>query len=620
MRSLLLALLLSLPAFAQRPIQLSVDATDAPRNLLHARLRVPVQPGPLTLAYPKWLPGNHRPSGPIANLTGVVMTANGQRLEWQRDPVEMYSLHVNVPPGVSELDVALDAITDDGVAGSSGPAASTQVLDVNWNMVVLYPASAASDDVQVAATLRLPAGWNFGSALEVASRSGDEIAFQPVNLTTLVDSPLIAARHFRRIVLDRDHDPIPHAIDIAAESEADIAPSPHDIATLNNLVAETGALFGARHYRHYDLLLTLSDQVGGRGLEHHQSSDNAPGAKYFTSPQHHLLSASLLSHEFTHSWNGKYRRPIGLATKNYQEPMVGDLLWVYEGLTDYLGNVLAARSGFVTPEQYREELANTAANLDFTTGRAWRPLEDTAVSVQSLRLQGRAWSNWRRGLDYYPEGDLIWLEVDTKIRQLTNNARSLDDFCRAFYGGQSGPPQVLPYNFNDLVKALNGVAPFDWGTLLRERVNAYTTAAPKGGIEMAGWRLIYTDKPNEIGNAIAQLSGGLDLAFSLGLRLSRDGSVGDVIMNSPAFKAGFAPRMRIFAVNGRKYSSDVMTQAVRDAQLSKKPIALIVEYADTVETLEVPYFDGLKFPHLERVSSQPDRLSDITKPRVSPAP
>lgn len=607
-------LLLASSVFAAQPIGLVVDATDAPRNILHAALRIPVSPGPLTLAYPKWLPGNHRPSGPIENLTGLIITANGRRLAWQRDPVDMYAIHLQVPPGSTELVVLLDAITDNGVAGSTGPAASSQVLDINWNMVLLYPADVSTDAIEVDPSLRLPAGWKFASALDVASQSGDEITFRPVSLTMLVDSPLIAARHFRRVALDRPGDTIPHFLDIAAESDSAMAFTPQQLEDVKNLVTQTGRVFRARHYLHYDLLLTLSDEVGGRGLEHHQSSDNAPGEEFFTDSDHFLLEGSLLPHEFTHSWNGKYRRPAGLATRNYQQPMIGDLLWVYEGLTDYLGGVLAARSGFWTPEQYRDDLAVTAAQLDFTPGRTWRPLEDTAVSVQSLRLGGRQWSNWRRGLDYYPEGDLIWLEVDARIRQLTNSRRSLDDFLRLFHGGQSGPPNVVPYRFDDIVAALNQVAPYQWATLLRERVNAFTQSAPKQGIELSGWKLVYTAQPNLVLKAAQNIGAGLDLAFSLGVRFDKKGNFVDVIVGSPAYRAGLAPHMKLVAVNSHEWSPEVLEAAIVTAQKDQRPIVLLVENAGYIQPYSVDYFDGPKYPHLERVSGQPDRLAEILKP------
>jgi predicted metalloprotease with PDZ domain len=602
-------------AAAAVTIQLEVDGTEAPRNILHGALRIPVTPGDITLVYPKWLPGNHRPSGPIQNLTGLRMEAGGRRIDWHRDLVDVYAFHVRVPPGVTELSVALDAITDEGVAGSSGAAASNNVMDVNWNWLILYPAQMDADAVQVAARLRLPNGWKFGTALEPAHQTANEIAFNTVSLTTLIDSPVIAGAHFSRVALDRDHDAVPHAIDIAGESDEVIALTPKQKDHLDNLVAETGVLFGARHYRHYDLLLTLSSQVGGRGLEHHESSDNAPGERFLVDENAYFLNGSLLSHEFTHSWNGKYRRPSGLATKNYQQPMTGELLWVYEGLTEYLGDVLAARSGFWSAEQYREVLADTAARMETRRGRSWRPLEDTGISVQSLRLQGAAWSNWRRGLDYYPEGELLWLEVDGKIRQLTSGRVSIDDFCRLFFGGSSGPPAVLPYTFDDLVSALNKVAAFEWATFLRERVAKISEHAPLAGIEGHGWKLVYTDRPNAYGAAGDTETRIQDYNLSLGLRLDRNNRIVDVVLDSPASRAGLAPHMTLAAVNGRKLSGDVLKAAMADAARTRRPMSLLIESADFYRTYEVEYFDGLRYPHLERVQGTPDRLGQMIEPR-----
>jgi predicted metalloprotease with PDZ domain len=453
-------------------IQLSVDLSDAPRNIYHSQLTIPVKPGPLTLVYPEWIPGNHRPAGPIANVTGIKMEANGQTLAWQRDPIDMYAFHVDVPSGASELKVSLDTITNDGSAGASGPAATTNVLDLNWNQVVLYPQGTSSDAVQVAPSIQLPAGWKFGSALILSNgidghdlKNPDMRRFKPVSLTTLVDSPLIAGDHYSRIELTKPGETPMHVIDMVSESDSSLAMTAADEAAYRKLVAETGALFGARHYLEYHFLLTLSDEAGHHGVEHHQSSDNSVRERTLLEPDLRLTEAGLLPHEFAHSWNGKYRRPAGLATRNYQDPMVGDLLWVYEGLTEYLGEVLTARSGLWTPEQYREAVAETAAMLDHRTGRTWRPLEDTARSVQILRLQGPEWQSWRRGLDYYPEGELIWLEVDTTIRQQSHGEKSLNDFCRLFYGGESGPPKVVPYTFDDVVRTLNQVTPYDWAGL-----------------------------------------------------------------------------------------------------------------------------------------------------------
>jgi predicted metalloprotease with PDZ domain len=599
---------------AAQAIRLHIDLTDAPRNIYHARLTVPVKPGEMTLVFPKWIPGNHRPSGPIAGLTGIRMEAAGLALSWQRDPIDTYAFHITVPAGVGEIQISLDAITSNDSAGGGGPAASSNILDLNWNAVVLYPQGAKSDAVEFAPSVTLPPGWKFGTALNVSSTAGDLVEFAPVSLTTLVDSPLIAGVHYRRIELTKPGEMPVHVMDIVADSEGDLAMKPEDVAAYQKLVAETGALFGARHYRQYHFLYTLSEQVGNHGLEHHESNDSVANERTLLDPDLRLIFADLLPHEFVHSWNGKYRRPAGLATPNYQEPMIGDLLWVYEGLTNYLGNLLAARTGLRTPEQYREALAATAANMDHRPGRTWRSVEDTTRSVQALRLLGPQWSSWRRSLDYYPEGELIWLEVDAIIRQQTHGQRSLNDFCRQFHGGESGPPKVVPYTFDDVVRGLNQVAPYDWAALLKQRVNSTSDHAPLRGIELGGWKLVYNDKPNSLIEVIEKLLKFSDFSDSLGFTVEEDGKLGDVIVGSPAYQAGIGPGMKLIAVNGRKWSSHVLYDALHDAQGTDIPIDLLVENAQFFKTYSIPYHEGDKNPHLEPVSGQPDILSEILKP------
>jgi predicted metalloprotease with PDZ domain len=603
------------PISSAQTIKIHVDLTDAPRNIYHAQLSVPVRSGDVSLVFPKWIPGNHRPSGPVGGLTGIRMQAGGHPLVWQRDPIEMYEFHVNVPEGVDRLEISLDALTSQDSAGGGGPAASDNILDLNWNAVVLYPKGTRSDDVMFAPSVTLPQDWKFGTALQVTRESGSDVEFSPVSLTTLVDSPLIAGLHFRKIELSKAGEPPVHVMDLVADSETDLAMSAKDLAAYRKLVAETGALFGARRYRHYDFLYTLSNQVGGHGLEHHESNDSVAAERTLLDPDLDMLSAGLVPHEFIHSWNGKYRRPAGLATPNYQEPMIGELLWVYEGLTDYLGNLLAERSGLLTDEQYRESLAETAAMLDHRTGRTWRPLEDTALSVQTLRIiQTQGWQNWRRSLDYYPEGELIWLEVDSIIRQQTHGRRSLNDFCRRFHGGESGPPKVVPYTFDDVVRALNEISPYDWAALLNERVKAASVHAPLGGIERGGWKLVYTDKPNIFTHAAEEKFKVADFSYSLGFDAAEDGKLGDVIVGSAAFQAGIGPGMTLVAVNGKKWSPPLLRAAIKEAQSSHQPLQLLVEHAQFFKTYSVAYYDGEKNPHLERISSQPDVLGDILKP------
>lgn len=606
--------LFSAATLVGQSIKIHVDLTDAPRNIYHARLQIPAHAGEMSLVFPKWIPGNHRPSGPIGALTGIRMQAAGQPVAWQRDPLEMYEFHVSVPAGVTTLEVSLDAITSQDSAGANGPAASSNLLDLNWNAVVLYPKGVRSDDVTFAPSVTLPAGWKFGTALPGAQTNGDSVEFASVSLTTLVDSPLIAGAHYRRIELSKPGGTPSHVMDLVAEDEADLAMSPKDLASFQKLVAETGALFGARHYRQYHFLLTLSGQVGGHGLEHHESNDSVGSERMLLDPNAHLLDADLLPHEFSHSWNGKYRRPAGLATPNYQEPMVGDLLWVYEGLTDYLGNLLAERIGWTTEDQYRDALAVTAAMLDHRTGRQWRALEDTGVSVQTLRMMGSQWQNWLRGLDYYPEGELIWLEVDAIIREQTHGQRSLSDFCRSFHGGESGPPKVVPYKFEDVVSALNQVTPYDWAGLLRERVKMTSTHAPLGGIERGGWKLVYSDKPNQFLQAFEKITRSAGFEYSLGFNVGSDGRFGDVVVGSPAYQAGLGPGMKLVAVNGRKWTPSVLHAAVKAAQGNSQPIELLVESSQFFKTYSVDYHDGEKNPHLERVADRPDYLGEMLKP------
>jgi predicted metalloprotease with PDZ domain len=608
-------LLWSFAAVAQTRIteRLSVDATDAPRNILHANITIPVAPGAVTIVYPKWIPGNHRPTGPIQNFTGLHFKAGGKELEWQRDLEDMWAFHLQVPAGVNELQASYDLITYNGKSS----LASSKVLDLLWNQVVLYPKGEATDAVRITASVRLPEGWKFGTALTPTQQSGSSVEFQAVSLTTLVDSPLIAGMNYRQIQINPPGETLTHVVDMVGESEEAIQITDKDVASLKQLVAETGKLFGARHYTKYHFLLTLGDQTAHHGLEHHESSDNGAAEDMFSNAGSHDLEADLLPHEFVHSWNGKYRRPAGLATANYQDPMHGDLLWVYEGLTDYLGNILAARTGLRTPEQFREQLAYTAAMLDHRAGRTWRPLQDTAISVQSLFAAPTEWSNWRRTADYYPEGELLWLEVDSLIRQKSNGQKSLNDFCHLFHGGQSGPPAVVTYKFEDVVTALNQIVPNDWAKLLRERLDSKSPRAPMGGITNDGWKLVYTDQKNATVDAREKSNDNIDLSFSIGLIATKQGDIRDVIPGSPAYAAGLGPGMKLIAVNGRKWSKDVIRAALRASVHNQQLLSLLAENGEYYNTYQVNYHEGDRYPHLVRVEGQPNLLDEVIKPQAS---
>ncbi len=606
---------------AVSPILLHVDLTDAPRHTLHARMEIPVEAGPLTLEYPEWIPGDHRPTGPIDNVAGIFIRANGKELAWRRDDVDMYSIHVEVPKGVSKLDVSMDFLAVPGATGSDEDDATSQNMAVlEWNSVVMYPANIPVRDIPITASLTLPAGWKFGTALTQSGGTGAEASFTTVPLEQLVDSPLITGKYFREFPLAPDVTP-KHYLDVAADAPEDLELKQSYLDSISRLVREAGTLYNSRHYTSYHFVLSLSDAIREEGLEHHQSSDNGIEEHGVSDADLAVLNAELLPHEFTHSWNGKYRRPIGLATPDYKTPQKGDLLWVYEGMTQYWGDVLAARTGLWTPENYREALALTAATLDNKPGRTWRNLQDTAVAAQILRGGSPWWSNWRRGQDYYPEGELVWLDADTTIRNLTHNQKSLNDFAARFLGvGGNTPPEVLPYTFNDIVSGLNAVAPYDWRGFLTERLTSHAAHAPLGGIEHGGYKLVYTDTPTSFETAALKRRDSVDAAFSLGLRIAKDGTVADVIVNSPAYKAGMGPGSKIIAVNGHAYSGDGLKRAIREAKGTTAPLELIVSNTGDFQVIHLDYHGGERYPRLERVEGTPALLDDILKPLTTTKP
>ena len=616
-RFLAIVVLLSAAAGAQNsPITLHVDAREAARRIFHARLEFPVTPGALTLYYPKWLPGNHRPTGPIANLVGLRFSAAGQVVAWKRDDVDMYAFHVQVPAGVGTLEASFDYVTPSRGPGRFDPVSTDQLMILNWNVVVLYPAGKPARDYTYKAELQLPAGWKFGTALPIASQSGDTVSFAAAPLNTLVDSPVLAGANYRAVPLPTPGAP-PQELDIAADSEAAVEIPQASVADYVRLMAEANALFQAHHYRDYHFLLTLSDVEPPNGLEHHESSDDRAPERTLIDPNLRLLMAGLLPHEFAHSWNGKYRRPAGLATADYQQPMKGDLLWIYEGLTTYLGEVLTARSGLYTPQQFREQVALTAAELDHRAGRIWRPLEDTAVSAQILYEAPPEWTAWRRSADFYPESELIWLDADTIIRKQSNGRRSLDDFCREFEGPPSTPPEMKPYTLDDVIAALNRVTPYDWSGFFQQRVYAIATRAPLGGIEQGGWRLVYNDTPNELQQARENFAHGMDLTDSIGMLVQQkkkeeEGTIVDVIPGMAAAAAGIAPGMKLVAVNGRRWSPEVLKAALR----ARQPLQLLVENIGYYKTYTVNYDGGLRYPHLERVEGRADLLGEVIRPRA----
>ena len=618
---ILLTVLLAPCAWGQNaPIEIVANLTDAPRRLYHAEIDLPVTAGPLDLITPQWIPGEHRPTGPAENITGVVFTANGKTLPWRRDDINMYEFHVNVPEGVTTLHAHLDCIVNSRV--------SQKLAVLEWEKLLLYPAHVPGREIPIQPSVKVPAGWGIGTALRPVSSgaypvpaAGSTVQFAETNVEQLEDSPILAGGYFHEYELAPEITP-KHYIDVVADHPEDANLRPQLLAQLNNLVREAGALYGSLHYHEYHFLLTLSNVAGGEGLEHGQSSDNGVGEKGFVDAAHQLSNADLLPHEYTHSWNGKYRRPARLYQPDFATPQQGALLWVYEGMTQYLGYVLAARSGLETPTQFRDVLAMVAGEMQYTPGRDWRSTEDTAVASSILRHDDPAWSNWRRGQDYYFEGALLWLDVDTLIRKRTDNKRSLGDFEKIFLGkGGNTGPLILTYQFDDLVKDLNEVLPYDWGTFLRERVYKINDDADLAGIEQGGYKLVLEDKPSATEKMLmgAQEPGrsGLNCWYSIGLKLNPDGRIMDVRWGGPGDKAKLAPGEKIMAVDGRVFSPDALREAIRAAKDSKEPIHLIVQADAFVQMADIDYHGGERYPVLERVNGTPDYLDEIVKPLVN---
>jgi predicted metalloprotease with PDZ domain len=601
------------------PIEITANLSDAPRRLFHAELDLPVKEGPLDLITPQWIPGEHRPTGPANDITGVVFTANGKTLAWRRDDVNMYEFHVTIPAGVTTLHAHLDCIVTSRV--------SAKMAVLEWEKLLLYPAHVPVRDIPIQPSVKVPAGWGIGTALRPVSvglhpvlAAGGTVRFAETNVEQLEDSPVITGEYFHEYELAPEITP-KHYIDVVADYAEDANLRPGLLAELSNLVREASALYASHHYREYHFLLTLSDVAGEEGLEHGQSSDNGVEEKGFADAAHQLSNADLLPHEFTHSWNGKYRRPAGLYQPDFATPQQGALLWVYEGMTQYLGYVLAARSGLETPAQFRDVFALVAAEMEYTPGRDWRSTEDTAVSSSILRHDDPAWSNWRRGQDYYFEGALLWLDADTLIRKMTDNKKSLADFEKIFLGqGGNTGPLIVTYNFDELVKDLNEVAPYDWASFLRDRVYKINEHADVAGIERGGYKLTFADQPSATEKTLEKvedrLRGGMEFWYSVGLRLGPHGRIKDVRWGGPGDEAKLAPRERIIAVDGRIYSREAMHEAIRAAKDSKQPIRLIVQADEYVQTAEIEYHRGEQYPVLARVNGTPDYLDDIAQPQT----
>lgn len=595
-------------------IALAVDATDLAHHIFTVHETVPVaNTGRFTLLYPQWIPGHHSPNGPLDKMAGLVVRANGQRVEWQRDPVQVFAFHVDVPEGTTSLDIDFQFASP--VTGNEGRVVMTpDMLNLQWNTVALYPAGYYSRQIEFAPSVTLPSGWQFGTALATASTSGATTRFEQVPFNTLVDSPLLAGRYFKR----EDLDPgtaTPVRLDIVADRPDLLAITPAQLAAHRALVQQAYKLFGSHHYDHYDFLLALSDKLGGTGLEHHRSSEDATVAKYFVDWDGTADGRDLLAHEYTHSWNGKFRRPADLWTPSFDVPMRDSLLWVYEGQTQYWGYVLAARSGLLTAQQALDAIALTAATYDRHVGRAWRDLQDTTNDPIIANRRPMPWRSWQRREDYYSEGALTWLDADTLIRQLSRGKRSLDDFARAFFGIDNGSYVTVTYDFDAVVAALNAVQPYDWAGFLNAHLRDHATGAPLDGLKRGGYRLIYNETESPMEKSAEKARQSADFRFSLGMVVGKQNMLTDVEWGSAAFEAGLTVGTKLVAVNGQDYAADDLKDAITWAKTHSEPLSLLVEDDGRYRTVAIDYHDGLRHPHLEPLGRGARTLDAILAPR-----
>ena len=594
-------------------IELSIDATNVNQKIFSVHEHIPVKPGKLTLLYPQWLPGEHSPTAQLAQMAGFKITGNQQRIEWKRDTLNMYAFHLTVPAGVNAIDADFQYLSP--ISGDQGANfASAEIADVHWEKVVLYPAGYYSHNNTVKPSVRIPAGWKFASALELAEQTGQQLAFQPVDLEDLVDSPVYAGKYFARFDLDPGAK-VPVYLDFFADDADALAAKPEQIEFHRALLQQAYKLFGSHHFKHFDFLVAASDKFTFEGLEHHQSSENGVKPTYFTEWDDKGLSlrGDLIPHEFTHSWDGKFRRPADQLTANFNIPMQDSLLWVYEGQTQYWGYVLAARSGLLTAGQVKDKLAWIAADYSVESSQQWRNVQDTTNDPIINDRRPLAWQSVQGAEDYYYEGQLIWLDVDTKIRELSQDKNSLDDFALKFFGVENGRHKPLTYTFDDVINTLNQVQPFDWAHYLRTRLDSHGPA-PLDGITRSGWKLIYTEKPTDYYKSVNAENSVADFWFSLGFNVGHNDHVTSVLWDSPAFKAGMTMDVDLLAVNGREYKEDLLKRVITDAQKTRQPIDLLIKKEGDYQTIHIAYFDGLKYPRLEKIEGTRDRMAEILTP------
>ncbi|WP_428631076.1 M61 family metallopeptidase [Sphingopyxis sp.] len=605
---------LTIPLPADKPypgtMQLKVDATDVARGIFHVRQTIPVaKAGKLTLLYPEWLPGKHAPRGAIAEVAGFKASAGGKALSWTRQPTDVYAFDIDVPTGTKSIEVAFDFLSPTRTA-EGRVVVTPAMMNLQWEQVSLYPAGYFTRQIPVQLEVTLPDGWTGAAALDGLKVAGNRYSFAPTNYEILVDSPMFAGKYFRKWSLGQNV-----TLNVVADEAKYLEARPDHIARHAALVSEAVALFGVRHFDRYEFLLALTDELGGIGLEHHRSSENSRNADYFTKWDDNDSERGLLPHELTHSWNGKYRRPDKLWTPDFRTPMQDNLLWVYEGQTSYWDLVLAGRSGMQSKDMILSEWATNAGYYSAQAGRAWRSVEDTTLDPVMAGRKPKPYPSWSRGEDYYNEGSLTWLEADLLIRQATNDAKSLDDFARAFFGGREGDWGQDTYDFDDVVAALNAVHPYDWAGFLRQRLQTPGQAAPVAGIERAGYRLVWRDTPNVYDRDRMAQAKNYDLTHSLGLTIDKDAVATGILWDSPAFKTDIVNGTKIIAVDGTSYSKERLEAAVRAATDGKTPVRLLVERGGRYRQIDIAYHGGLRWPHLEKTGSGPDWFDRLLAPK-----
>jgi predicted metalloprotease with PDZ domain len=590
-------------------IRLNVDASETGQGIFRVTETIPVpQPGHMVLLFPKWLPGAHSPRGEIEKLAGLVITANGKRVEWTRDPVDVFAFHIDVPQGARSVEAQFQFIS--ATQGNQGRIAMTPtMISLQPNSVSLYPAGYFTRQIPIQMTVKYPDGWTAAGAIP-AKKAGSTYSYDTTNYEVLVDSPVLAGKYGKVWPLSPRVD-----LNVFADDPAELAATPEQIAGHARLVEQAVKTFGAQHYDRYEFLLSITDQLGGIGLEHHRSSENGVTPGYFTKWNDGPGRRNLLPHEFTHSWDGKFRRGADLWTPDFRTPMRDSLLWVYEGQTQFWGYVLQARSGLVSKQDTLDQYAAIMALYDSQPGRQWRALLDTTNDPVISARRPKGWTSWQRSEDYYNEGLLVWMDVDSLLREKSGGTKSIDDFARAFFGIRDGDWGEVAYTFDDVARTLNGIVPWDWAGYLRQRLTEHATGAPIDGFARNGYRLTYTDTPTASFKAAETASKATNLTYSGGMVLDGSGELTGVTWNSPAFQAGFAVGDQIVAVDGEAYSADKLKAAIAAAKGSKTPIALTVKQGTRFRSAALDYHNGLRYPRLQKVGTGDAGLDRLLAPR-----